>query len=165
MKNKCLIYEIILMICILYYIHIMSDVQKETRKIIIKEAETARILLNTLKAGNDLFDNILQSNEIEVRIMQLLHLRQYSQMYKYAFDDWHKNNNEQSYIDVANTAGELHNLVEHDVYKTTLTTLLILQSNHLNRSVENIHEEYLGKMGELWKKAGLIQKLSLNTGS
>ena len=146
-------------------IHMASDIQKETRQIIFKEAETARTLLNTLKAGHDIFDNILQSNEIEIRIMQLLHLRQYSQMYKYAFEDWYKNNNEQSYIEIANTAGELHNIVQHDVYKTTLTTLLILQSNHLDRSVENIHEEYLRNMGELWKKAGLIQKLCLNSES
>ena len=27
--------------------------------------------------------------------------------------------------------------------------------------INNIHEEYLRNMGELWKKAGLIQKLCL----
>lgn len=136
----------------------MDDTQNK-KQFIHEESCTAKRLLSMLQEGNNVFDNILEESEIETRIMQLLHLRQYALMYKFAFEDWETSNNEQSYIEMGNSAKDLHNIVESDVYKKTLTRLICMQKHITNESIEMLHETYLIKMGVIWKEAGLIQCL------
>lgn len=136
----------------------MENTQNK-KQFIYEESCTAQRLLFMLQQGNDVFDNILEESEIETRIMQLLHLRQYALMYKFAFEEWEASNTEQSYIEMGNSARDLHNIVEGDLYKKTLTQLLCMQKMITNKSIENLHETYLIKMGVIWKEAGLIQSL------
>lgn len=135
------------------------DIIQNKKKFIYEESCTAQRLLSMLDQGNDVFDNIFEENEIETRIMQLLHLRQYALMYKFAFEEWDVSNNEQSYIELGNSAKDLHSIVESDTYKKTLTQLLCMQKNITNITIENLHETYLMKMGIIWKEAGLIKCL------
>lgn len=135
----------------------METPHMEKRQIIFKEANIARSILETLKTGKHVWDTKGDEPEtLEKRLMQLLHFRQYSLMYKYAFHNWELDSLEQTYIEVANEARDLHNLVEDNVYKDTLTTLFVLKSEQENKTIEEINEIYMNKIGKMWKEAGLI---------
>ena len=81
-------------------------------------------------------------------------------MYEYLFNQWeHMDLNEQHYLETAQEAKELHVLLNHQVFKETLTELLLLKSSIDNVSVELVHEQCMEKVGQLWKEANLISKI------
>ena len=136
----------------------------EKVKGIYHEAQEAQKNLEILKAG----DNLIHSsgNEFDVcktKLMQLLHFRQYTYMYKFAFEEWDVNTSlEQTYIQVGLEARNLHILLNHDVYKETLCSLLWIQAENENKTIEEIHDEYMQEIGKQWMDAELIQGLRIN---
>jgi hypothetical protein len=133
----------------------------EQRKHLFDEAVTAKGILEQLRSGKNILDtNENHSDHFEKRIIQLLHFRQYTQMYEYFFNQWeHIDLNEQHYLETAQEAKELHVLLNHQVFKETLTELLLWKSSIDNVSVELVHERCMEKVGQMWKEAKLISKI------
>ena len=132
-------------------------------KFIFEEANEAKNMLQTLFNGHNLLEiNTTEPSHVEKRIMQLLHFRQYTQMYKYHFQEWDTSLNEQSYLETADEVQTLHTLLNSDDYKNMLLQLLFIKSEMENKTCDEVHEEYIQKMGKMWKDAGLISGLAKN---
>ena len=75
-------------------------------KWIYTQAHEAKQILETLKSGNNVID--ISGHEIDTcktKLMQLLHFRQYTQMYKFAFQEWDVETTiEQTYIEIGQEA-------------------------------------------------------------
>jgi hypothetical protein len=135
-----------------------------TREYIFTQANEAKQLLLTLQNGQHVFDP--KGHElatVDKRLNQLLHYRQYTQMYKYAFAEWGSESPEQTYLDVSAEAQELHNLLHSDVFRETLTSLLMIKSElEPSRTLADIHEDSLQQIGQQWVEAGLLRTLQRN---
>ena len=130
---------------------------------IFNEANEAKTILQSLYNGKNVLEiNTTDPEHIEKRIMQLMHFRQYTHMYKYFFHEWDTSLNEQIYLDTATEAQELHTLLNHDVYKEMLIQLLFIRSQMEYKSCDDIHDSYVKKMGDMWLEAGLISGLEQN---
>lgn len=137
----------------------MSAAQTEARRILFLEANEGKAMLARLKSGNDVYDPVWNETEmIEKRLMQLLHFRHYAKMYEFAFHDWGSDGLEQTYIEVANEALELHLLLHHDVFNETLLSLLRILSELTGQEQPQIHSEKMEILTELWVDAGLLRK-------
>ena len=137
----------------------MSAAQTEARRILFLEANEGKAMLARLKSGNDVYDPVWNETEmIEKRLMQLLHFRHYAKMYEFAFHDWGSDGLEQTYIEVANEALELHLLLHHDVFNETLLSLLRILSELTGQEQPQIHSEKMKILTELWVDAGLLRK-------
>jgi hypothetical protein len=136
----------------------------EKTKEIYSQAQEAQKLLENLKNGNNVLD--ISGHEIEtckIKLMQMLHFRQYTCMYKFAFQEWDVNTSlEQTYIEIGVEARNLNILLNHDVFKETLCSLLWIQAENENKTIEEIHDEYMQEVGKQWMDAGLIQGLRMN---
>ena len=132
----------------------MSQIDK--RRKIFQEANEAKAMLETLKAGNHILDTSCNPELIEKRFMQLLHFRQYTTMYEYIFHEWGTEGLEQTYIEVANEALVLHDLLNHEVFNDLLLRLLRILWDYTGENPLKIHSDRLEKMNTLWKDAGLI---------
>ena len=134
-----------------------------TTEYIFQQANEAKQILETLYNGQNVLETrTTEAHHVEKRIMQLMHFRQYTQMYKYFFQEWDSSMNEQSYLDTASEAQTLHRLLNHEIYKNMLLELLFIRSQMENKSCEEVHEKYMKKMGEMWVDAGLIGGLTRN---
>lgn len=130
---------------------------------IFNEANEAKTILQSLYNGKNVLEiNTTDPEHVEKRIMQLMHFRQYTHMYKYFFQEWDTSLNEQTYLDTAAEAQELHTLLNHDVYKEMLIQLLFIRSQMEYKSCDDIHDSYVKKMGDMWFEAGLISGLAQN---
>jgi hypothetical protein len=129
----------------------------EDRRKIFKEANEAKAMLTTLKAGHHILDTSDDMELIEKRLMQLLHFRHYTNMYEFAFHDWGTEGLEQTYIEVANEALELHVLLNHDVFNELLFSLLKILSDHTGENPVKIHSTKMEALTKLWIEAGLIR--------
>lgn len=130
---------------------------------IFNEANEAKTILQSLYNGKNVLEiNTTDPEHVEKRIMQLMHFRQYTHMYKYFFQEWDTSLNEQIYLDTATEAQELHTLLNHDVYKEMLIQLLFIRSQMEYKSCDDIHDSYVKKMGDMWLEAGLISGLEQN---
>ena len=137
--------------------------QTKIREQIFQEAECAKKLLQQLKSGQHILDLQGHTSETnEKKLLQILHFRQYANMYKYAFETWDVDCLEQTYIEIANEARELHDLVEDEVYKETLFSLLIIRADLDSKCLEDTHEFYMHRVGCMWRDAGLIRDLQRN---
>lgn len=134
-------------------------------KKIYAQAYEAQKMLEILKNGNHVLD--ISGHEVETcktKLMQMLHFRQYTQMYKFAFQEWDVNTTlEQTYIEIGLEARNLNILLNHDVFKETLCSLLWIQAENENKTIEQIHDEYMQQIGTEWMEAGLIQGLRMNS--
>ena len=130
---------------------------------IFKEANKAKAVIETLLNGQNVLEiNTTEPEHVENRIMQLLHFRQYTQMYKFHFQEWDISLNEQMYLETAEEVQTLHTLLNSDDYKNMLLQLLFIKSEMENKTCDEIHDEYIQKMGIMWKDAGLISGLNMN---
>ena len=64
---------------------------------------------------------------------------------------------EQIYIEVGNEARDILELLEDDVFKETMFSLLMIRADLDNKSIQETHETYLNQIGREWVEAGLIQ--------
>ena len=129
----------------------------DKRRIIFEAATRAKQLLETLKNGYHVMDT--KGHEPEVvafKLCDLLHFRQYVQMYKFAFETWDLSGTEQTYLEVGGEARQLHLLLDHDVFKETLFSLLWIRSEFDGKTIEETHDEYMNLIGQQWINAGLI---------
>lgn len=130
---------------------------------IFDQANEAKTILQSLHNGKNVLEiNTTDPEHVEKRIMQLMHFRQYTHMYKYFFQEWDASLNEQTYLDTATEVKELHTLLNHDVYKEMLIQLLFIRSQMEDKSCDDIHDSYVKKMGDMWFEAGLISGLEQN---
>ena len=137
---------------------------QEMREHIFLQVQKARELLFALNSGHHVLD-VKGDDEVKVeeRVLQLFHLRQYSLMYKYYFQEWdHSNEQEQSYLQIAEETQQLHDLVNGEGFETTLVFLLTKLGDIQKKSGQTIHDTYMDKMGHMWKEAGLISQLQYN---
>ena len=130
--------------------------QTEKRRKIFREAVEGKLMLETLKKGENILDTSENKEIIETRLMQLLHFRLYAKMYEFAFGDWGTEGIEQTYIEVANEALELHNLLNHNVFNELLCSLLRILSEHSGENPVLIHTRRTEELSRLWIDAGLI---------
>jgi hypothetical protein len=131
--------------------------QLEKRRKIFMEANEGKAMLATLKAGNHILDTSDDMEVIERRLLQLLHFRHYTKMYEFAFhDNWGTEGLEQTYIEVANEAMELHVLLNHEVFDETLLSFLKILSEHSGENPVIIHSDRMDTLAQLWIEAGLI---------
>lgn len=141
----------------------MASDQK-MREHIFLQVQKARELLFALNSGHHVLD-VTGDDEakVEERVLQLFHLRQYSLMYKYYFQEWdHSNGQDQSYLQIAEETQQLHDLVNGEGFETTLVFLLTKLGDIQKKSGQTIHDTYMDKMGGMWKEAGLISQLQYN---
>jgi len=130
----------------------------EKRRKIFTEANEGKAMLETLKGGNNILDTTGNQDMIERRFMQLLHFRQYTKMYEYIFLEWgNEDGLEQTYIEVANEARELHLLLNHEVFNELFLRLLRILWELTDENPVKINSVRMEKMTELWKDAGLIK--------
>lgn len=132
----------------------MSELEKRRR--LFMEANEGKAMLETLKAGNHILDTSDDMELIEKRLMQLLHFRYYSKMYEYIFHEWGTDGLEQTYIEVANEALELHVLLNHDVFNELLLKFLRILAAATGENPVKIHANRMEIMTKLWIDAGLI---------
>ena len=140
----------------------MQNIQENTmRKHIINEFNDAYHMLLKMYQGEDINDeNINNIEHIEKLLLKLLHFRQYTNMFQYAFLNWElifDDQNEQCYLDLGDKAKQSTTLLIHNVFKETLASLLIIKSNYENKTIEEINDKYMKKIGEMWKTDGLIR--------
>lgn len=131
----------------------------EQRNNIFEEAQTGRQLISTLYEGEYIFDPTCTPENVDRIIIQLMHLQQYAQMYKFFFNNWNDDANEQTYIEIAAETQKLQTLVNSDVFHVTLADLLIIKCEHSHRSGEEMYDEYMNIVGNIWLEAGLISGL------
>lgn len=140
----------------------MENIQENNmRKHILTEFNEAYNMLSILYEGQDIDDkNINDMKHIENTILKLLHFRQYTNMFQYAFLNWElifNDQNEQAYLDLGEKAKLSSTLLSDDVFKETLASLLIIMSSNKEKTIEEIHDYYMVKIGDMWKAAGLIR--------
>ena len=140
----------------------MENIEENTmRKHILTEFNEAYNMLSILYEGQDIDDkNINDMKHIENTILKLLHFRQYTNMFQYAFLNWElifNDQNEQAYLDLGEKAKLSSTLLSDDVFKETLASLLIIMSSNKEKTIEEIHDYYMVKIGDIWKAAGLIR--------
>lgn len=136
----------------------------DLRDHIFEQARLARAMIYGIENGNFVLD-IKDDDEIklEERVLQMFHLRQYLLMYKYYFQEWdHSNDQDYSYLEIAEETQQLHNLVNSDGFETTLVVLLAALGDIQKKTCQTIHDTYMDKMGSMWKEAGLISQLQYN---
>lgn len=134
-----------------------SEEEMVKRKIIFLEANEGKAMLASLKAGNHVYDAVWNEPDvIEKRLMQLLHFRHYAKMYEFAFHDWGTDGLEQTYLEVANEALELHVLLHHNVFNETLLSLLRILSDLTDKEPLQIHTEKMEILTKSWMDAGLV---------
>ena len=132
--------------------------QLDKRQDIFDQAKSCKSLLLQLKNGQHILDLEGHSSQTNLnKLLQILHFRQYVRMYKYAFENWSTDCMEQIYIEVGNEARDLLELLEDDVFKETMFSLLMIRADLDNKSIEDTHETYLNQIGREWVEAGLIQ--------
>lgn len=135
----------------------LTDEDMQKRRVIFLEATQGKTLLATLKAGNDVYDPVLDNPAIiEKRLMQILHFRHYAKMYEFAFHDWGTEGLEQTYIEVANEALELHLLLHHDVFNETLLSLLKILAELTGQNPLRIHAAKMVILNDMWIDAKLV---------
>lgn len=131
--------------------------QMDKRRKLFTEANEGKAMLESLKAGNHILDTAGNQELIEKRFMQLLHFRQYTKMYEFIFLEWGSEDGiEQTYLEVANEARELHVLLNDDVYNDLFLRLLRILWEFTNENPVKINADRVQQMTELWKDAGLI---------
>ena len=132
--------------------------QLDKRQYIFDQAKACKSLLLQLKNGQHILDLQGHSSQTNLnKLLQLLHFRQYARMYKYAFENWSTDCMEQIYIEIGNEARDLLVLLEDNVFKETMFSLLMIRADLDNKSIEDTHETYLNQIGREWVEAGLIQ--------
>jgi hypothetical protein len=137
------------------------DNDKLKRQSIFEAASRARTLLETLKSGKHIMDTKGHEPEtVDRKLCELLHFRQYVQMYKFAFETWDLSGIEQTYIEIGGEAKELNDLLSHDVFKETLFSLLWIRSEIDHKTIEEVHEKYMDRIGLEWIEAGLIRNMT-----
>ena len=130
----------------------------DKRRVIFTEAYEGKAMLETLKSGQNILDTCGNQELIERRFMQLLHFRQYTKMYEYIFLEWGSEDGmEQTYLEVANEARELHVLLNDDVFTDLFLRLLRILWEYTDENPVQINSDRMEKMTELWKDAGLIR--------
>lgn len=140
------------------------SILRDLRDHIFEQARLARAMIYGIENGNFVLD-IKDDDEtkVEERVLQMFHLRQYSLMYKYYFQEWdHSNDQDYSYLEIAEETKQLHNLVNSDGFETTLVVLLAALGDIQKKTCQTIHDTYMDKMGAMWKEAGLISQLQYN---
>jgi len=137
------------------------------RQSIFEAATRSRILLERLKSGKNVMDlKGHEPREVDKKLCQLLHFRQYVKMYKFAFETWDINEleqTEQTYIEISNETKGLDDLLSHDVFKETLFSLLCIRSEIDRKTIEEVHENYMDRIGLQWIEAGLIRNMTRDT--
>ena len=137
--------------------------QNEKRSNIFKQAQEAKVLLETLKSGQNVFDTKGHERDtVDKKLLALFHFRQYTQMYKFAFQEWDTlNSQEQTYLDIGAEAQQMNTLLTHDVFKETMCSLLWIKAELDHTTIDQIHQHYMDTIGNEWKDAGLIQGLRM----
>ena len=131
---------------------------KEHMNAITASAMEAKELLDRLISGEDVKE--LDGDElklVETRMLQLLHLKQYSKMYEYAFENWPIEGPDQTYIEIANNAKMFHEMVRHDAYKETLMGLFLTHHEITNVQMDETYENLMSVVKKQWEDAKLIQ--------
>lgn len=131
---------------------------KEKMNAITANAMEAKTLLDRLITGEDVKE--LDGDElklVETRMLQLLHLKQYSKMYEYAFETWPIEGPDQTYIELANNAKMFHEMVRHDAYKETLMGLFLTHHELTNTEMDVTYENLMSVIRKEWEEAKLIQ--------
>ena len=143
------------------------DNHQHARQAIFEAASRSRMLLETLKSGKNVMDpKGHEPDTVDKKLCELLHFRQYVKMYKFAFETWDINEleqTEQTYIEISNETKELHDLLSHDVFKETLFSLLLIRSEIDRKTIEEVHENYMDRIGLQWIEAGLIRNMTRDT--
>jgi hypothetical protein len=140
-----------------------TNTRKEKQMQIFNQAEKAKTLLETLKSGKHVFDVKGHEREtVDKKLLALFHFRQYTQMYKFAFQEWDTlNSPEQTYLDIGAQAQQMSNLLKHDVFQETLCSLLWIKAEIDRTTIDQVHQYYMDTIGAQWKEAGLIQGLRM----
>ena len=138
--------------------------QNQKRKEIIQSAQNAKLLLETLLSGNHIMDfETHKESHVDKKILELFHFRQYTQMYKYAFEEWDtQTTSEKTYLDIGQEAKTMNDLLKHEIFQETLCSLLWLKAQNTRRTIDDIYAEYMNIVGRSWKEAGLIRNLRMN---
>lgn len=139
----------------------MQNIEENTmRKHIINEFNDAYDMLLRMYEGEDINDeNINDIEHIEKLLLKLLHFRQYTNMFQYAFLNWElifDDQNEQCYLDLGDKAKRSTTLLIHNVFKDTLASILVIKSTQEDKTIEEIHDKYMKKIKDMWIMAGLI---------
>ena len=87
----------------------------------------------------------------------MLHLRQYAKMYEFAFSEWSTDDLEQTYLQVGDEAKQLHEIVNHDVFKETLMGLFMFHNELTGKETDSTYEGFMVELKKEWAEAGLIQ--------
>jgi len=136
------------------------EIEHYKRQSIFEAATRSRILLERLKSGKNVMD--LKGHEpeaVDKKLCQLLHFRQYVKMYIFAFETWDFSEQQinETYKEVESETKILNELLSHPVFKETLFSLLRFRSEIEQKSIEEIHENYMDRIGLQWIDAGLIR--------
>jgi len=136
------------------------EIEHYKRQSIFEAATRSRILLERLKSGKNVMDlKGHEPREVDKKLCQLLHFRQYVKMYNFAFETWDFSEQQinETYKEVECETKILNELLSHHVFKETLFSLLRFRSEIEQKSIEEIHENYMDRIGLQWIDAGLIR--------
>ena len=133
------------------------------RRHIFESAARIKSLLETLKTGQNVIDHKgHEPEEVERNLCDILHFRQYANMYHFASETFSSECDEQSYSEIKEEALELCNLLSHDVFNETLSSLLRIKSEIDRKSIEQVYEIYMDRIELQWIDAGLIRNKNNN---